>query len=345
MIRTVRKSLTVLEVLLVAVIATAFNEAAAAYPRDPCSLKKHFYAGGSGLSKYSAETNRLVWSILNHLDTFEPLCTADTVFIGSRQGLYAVNPESGAVLWSRSLPLYSPNIEGAYLYVAGPQGQLQKYRADSGELIWTNDYEGWVYPPVVIDGRVIAGGKAHVLLGVDAADGRVLWQRNTGQELVYRPVAAQGSTVVIATYRPEVMAIDAQSGDMIWSRTEGSAPYTPAVFEQQLYYGDQDGVLHAVDARTGRQLWHRDLPGAIRSVPAIGSSPHDTVWVGTDSGLLAALDRHSGRILWQKQLDDPILHSPMPLAGKVYLRVGTNKVAVEHYSLPSMASQAAGRFR
>lgn len=254
MIRPMRKSLSILGMLLMTVFATVFSEAGATYPRDPCALKQHFYTGGSGLAKYTIQNNQLVWKVLDHLDTFEPVCTAEAVFLGSRQGLYAVSPENGDILWHQALPMYSPILEGAYLYTASPDGQLQKRRADNGELIWTNDHEGWVYPPVMIDGRIIAGGNARVLSSVDSDDGDLLWQRPTGQELVYRPVVSGQSTVVVATYRPEVMAIDAQSGNVIWRRVEASAPYTPAVFEEYLYYGDQDGVLHAVDGSTGRQL-------------------------------------------------------------------------------------------
>ena len=123
MIRTVRKSLTVLEVLLVAVIATAFNEAAAAYPRDPCSLKKHFYAGGSGLSKYSAETNRL---------------KAVTVMYKRESGYDSDNQDW---FWAKYTPdggLHIKEAQGMKIKLAGrvakgkPEGCISCHRAAGG---------------------------------------------------------------------------------------------------------------------------------------------------------------------------------------------------------------------
>jgi outer membrane protein assembly factor BamB len=63
-----------------------------------------------------------------------------------------------------------------------------------------------------------------------------------------------------------------------------------------VYVGDDAGVLHAVDAATGRQRWRVATGGAIRARPTLEGQ---TLYVPSDDGLLYRVDAADGRVRWK----------------------------------------------
>ena len=82
---------------------------------------------------------------------------------------------------------------------------------------------------------------------------------------------------------------------------------TPAVVDGVVYFGDWDGVAHAVDADTGDEVWSTELEGQIMSSPTVDG---DAVYVATN-GALFGLDRATGTQRWRAETSDhPIAISP-----------------------------------
>jgi outer membrane protein assembly factor BamB len=100
-----------------------------------------------------------------------------------------------------------------------------------------------------------------------------------------------------------------------------------------VYIGSLDGVLHALDADTGKQIWsfQVDRVGACAITPSTGcllaSTPaveHGIVYVGSGGAYVYALDGATGSLVWKTQLADPILGytiytSPAVYNGLVYV--------------------------
>ncbi len=321
-------------------LAITSASAGTQYPQNPCHLKQYLYTGEAGLKKFDLTAQAYVWSVLPQHSTFEPVCTAQRIFIGSHNGLYAINSSSGKVLWSigQGITLFSPVVDGQFVYVTGLDGKVRKLQTDSGKLIWQKQLKGWLYPPVVMNGRVIVGGNGRTLYTLDANNGTLLWKRDVGQQLVYRPVAAKPAVIVVPTYGPQVMAINVKTNKILWSKKDASTPYTATIDNDQLFYGDQNGILHAVNVANGKENWHVQLLGVIRSSPTVNKN---TIWIGTERGQLTALNKMNGKILWQKQLKQSLLYSPMPVANKVYLKVDSRNLLSESFSLPIAATDKA----
>jgi outer membrane protein assembly factor BamB len=120
-----------------------------------------------------------------------------------------------------------------------------------------------------------------------------------------------------------VIAIDFVSGSERWRfPTEHVAAATPAVVDGIVYASDTGGVLYALDAETGDQLWRADLEGGWTSAPVVANqrvfiavAPYqvslqvavrnDTVVLGsglvglTEGVRLFALDPLTGEQRWQ----------------------------------------------
>jgi len=96
-----------------------------------------------------------------------------------------------------------------------------------------------------------------------------------------------------------------------------------------------DGILYvtaanqmwAVDARTGRQIWHFQRPGAAGGGNKGAAMYKDRLYMTTPDDELLCLDAHNGKLLWQVQIDDPALKAfgaVAPLVVRDHLIVGTS---------------------
>lgn len=101
-----------------------------------------------------------------------------------------------------------------------------------------------------------------------------------------RPVTAPPSLLPAGPSARPVWTFDA--GAPIWS--------APLVNEGRVYFGSQDGVLHALDAATGQRSWKFETRGAIVAKPLIVSGD---LYVPSDDGFLYKLDLATRKELWR----------------------------------------------
>ena len=84
----------------------------------------------------------------------------------------------------------------------------------------------------------------------------------------------------------------------------------------------------AVDARTGRQIWHFARPGQALSGGNKGLAMwKDRLFLTTFDAQLLCLDAHDGKMIWQIQIDDPALKAfgtMAPLVIRDHIIVGTS---------------------
>jgi acido-empty-quinoprotein group A len=97
-----------------------------------------------------------------------------------------------------------------------------------------------------------------------------------------------------------------------------------------------DGILYiavgnqgwAVDARTGRQIWHFQRPGVIATGSNKGFAMwHDRLYLETPDAGLLCLGAKDGKQIWQIQLGDPALKAfggVAPLVVRDHIIVGTS---------------------
>jgi alcohol dehydrogenase (cytochrome c) len=81
---------------------------------------------------------------------------------------------------------------------------------------------------------------------------------------------------------------------------------TPVVVGGVMYIAAQNECF-AIDAGTGRQIWHYQrprTPAAVNDVNRGVGVAGDRVFIETDDAHVIALDRHTGELLWETTLDD-----------------------------------------
>lgn len=148
-----------------------------------------------------------------------------------------------------------------------------------------------------------------------------------GQEAA--PLAVNGTIYVIGPYSGphpnQVFALDIKSGDLKWSYAPKPDPSAQGVAccdvvtrgiaydNGKIFIGTLDGFSVAVDANTGKEIWHTKL-GDINKGETITMAPvvvKGKVLVGNAGGemgvrgWLAALDEETGKIVWRAYSTGP----------------------------------------
>jgi len=152
----------------------------------------------------------------------------------------------------------------------------------------------------------------------------VLWTYQTGNA-VYSSPAVAGGKVYIGSTDYKVYALDATTGEFIWSYQTGSqvAWSSPAVANGKVYIGSRDGYFYALDASTGGLIWSYQTGVIAYSSPAVAGGK---VYIGSPDGKVYALDAATGTFVWSYQTGDYVYSSPAVAGGKVYIGSSDGKV-------------------
>ncbi|MFO7581694.1 outer membrane protein assembly factor BamB [Guyparkeria sp.] len=285
-----------------------------------------FVAGPDGdVRAYDLESGKRLWSAdLDAALSVGGGAGEGLVVFGSDDGrVFALDAETGETRWTRSIRSSvdaAPSVGFGDVAVRGRDGTFALLDAETGEVHWQQSTS---QPSLTLQGQsrilmfpdAIAVGFDDGTMGVYSRDdGRELWSRAvalpTGRTDVDRmvdvdatPVFADG-VFYVATWQGKLAALAAQGGREIWSR-DFSSVTDFAADRRALYLSDADGVVWAIDRRSGDALWrqpdlaHRGLTG-----PALIGG--DLV-VGDVEGYVHVLSTASGRLLGRADWGDPLV--------------------------------------
>ena len=117
--------------------------------------------------------------------------------------------------------------------------------------------------------------------------------------------------------------------DVVWSRDlgEGSGDaglrLKPAFGDGRVYASDIEGGVYALDAASGREVWHVELGESAGSGPGYGEG---IVAVGGLDGAIVALDAGSGNELWRTEVPSEVIAAPAVEGGIVVVRAHDGRV-------------------
>ena len=200
----------------------------------------------------------------------------------------------------------------------------------------------------VADGRIFVITTENHLLALSVEDGRKLWtyrgQPTTTMALGLPAPAVEGEIVVAGFASGELAAVRASDGRALWSETLASAggggladiaaiTALPVIDRNRVFASGLGGITIAIDLRSGRRLWERDVAAA--ETPWLAG---DWMFLMTTGGDLVCLGRDDGRVRWLRSLGrytdeakrrGPILWGPPMLAGGRLLVAGSTARLME----------------
>jgi outer membrane protein assembly factor BamB len=184
----------------------------------------------------------------------------------------------------------------------GAQKGVTAVSMETGERVWVTEFDGDLYQTVVVgdDLAYIAGKKEEAGFGnfvggfvnaYDTATGDRKWEvEGPGGLTRSNVVFAEGIVYAGFEYEdgsPNVGALDAATGEVVWEEPVGTRPYNLAMAGETLVIGDEtDAAVYALDATTGETLWSFDTENKVRSPITVVDG---TVLLGDNGGIYYAI--------------------------------------------------------
>ncbi|MFJ3218162.1 PQQ-binding-like beta-propeller repeat protein [Kitasatospora sp. NPDC086801] len=188
------------------------------------------------------------------------------VFVNYDSRVHSYDAATGAARWSSPLEVYGvPAVVGDTVYLAALTGGISALDAKSGERRWEQPAVGKLTEQPAVHQDVLytaaSGAGSSSVSALEAATGRVLWQRDDLGHCGVRPTSvADGTLCLLGNDR--VVAVDAATGRSRWTSSVpaglGAGMSTMAVADGRVYVALNDGRLHALDLATGGLQWRDD---------------------------------------------------------------------------------------
>lgn len=253
-----------------------------------------------------------------------PAVAADgTIYVGAGTLFYGIAPD-GRVLWTHNF------ADGRYSMApkfGNQSGDNQAFTSPCPALA----ADGTIYQACARGKGSAGDGFVIAMEPAASAERRIRWVYKTGREMRSSPLVAGGTCFVGDAM---LLALDA-SGRRLWEGGKcdfAAVTSSPALSAsaQTLYIGGFDGRLHALDARSGAELWaagpSKPSPlrrpqwdeqgvqtrrfttgGYVPEAPAVGAD--GTIWFGSWDGRLYAA-APDGRLLGAVDLEDRVSSPP-----------------------------------
>jgi outer membrane protein assembly factor BamB len=257
---------------------------------------------------------RLIW----RAKTGAPLSggtasSSELVVAGASDGqFFAFDPATGHIRWKVRLNgevLAPAAISARLIAVRTVDGKLHALSPADGHELWTTEQQvprlslRGTASPVINGDLVLCGFDNGKVVAVSAADGSVQWEATVtpphGRTELERlddidsPVRVSGREVYAVGFQGKVSMLAIDTGQVWWSH-EDSSYRGLTLDEDTLYVADADGVVAALKARTGAEVWQQKTL-LHRGLSPIGVMD-DTIVTGDFQGYLHWLDKASGAL-------------------------------------------------
>ena len=206
------------------------------------------------------------------------------------------------------------------LFVSTGFAQVIALDAETGAEIWREKVSGPSRAaPTVRGGRVFVVTVDNRLFAINAENGAGLWTHSgiseTASILGSASPAVGGGVVVVPYTSGELVALKTTNGRVLWQESLASVKRTdvvsnlahirgrPMIDRGRVIAISHGGLMAAIDLRSGRRLWQKDI-GGLQSPWVAG----DYIYVITNDAEIACVSRQDGRIQWVRALpryEDP----------------------------------------
>lgn len=202
-----------------------------------------------------------------------------------------------------------------FLYIASRYGDktLGKYDLSQGKYVWKIDAGDIASEPLVTEEGIFVAALYNHVDKYHLATGEKLWSFKTKDQFHSSPALAQ-NTLVVGCDDGKVYALNALSGKKRWEFKTGASIYaTPCIGEKTVYIGSLDSLFYALDLESGAVKWRFRVNFPIFQAAATDG---EKVLFGATDGVLYCLDAQTGKVLWQFQAKS-VISTPPTISGKV----------------------------
>jgi len=255
-----------------------------------------------------------------------------SLFVGAANGLVLrLDAANGSELWRASVSgevLSAPQGNGDLVVAQTYDGKLIAFDYETGERRWAHLSDVPVLTlrgtstPIILGQLVIAGFADGKVLAIDQNSGNVAWEARIaipqGRSEIERIVdidgsmMLQGAELYVASYQGRVAAVDPRTGRKIWQRNVSSVSGVSVGFGN-VYTADQDGTISAF-LRNGQGIRWQNIELGYRSLSR--PTPVSSYLAVVDfEGYLHILSQVDGEILGRTRADGDGARADMIASG------------------------------
>jgi len=279
---------------------------------------EHDYLYHNSTLALDVKTGRIVWHyqhLVDHWDLDHPFprMLIDT----------AVAPDPAEVTW------INPDIDRNRTYkvltgVPGKTGVVYTLDRETGAFLWAR--------PTIFQ---------NVVGGIDGRTGRVTVNPATvpteyGKAMLVCPAASGGANYQAGAYSPltKTMYFPAQNTCTNFQALPADERNVYGMANRGFIApgaGDDLGVIHAVNAVTGRGEWSFAQRAGMQSLMTTGGG---LLFAGDSHGRFRAMDQETGEVLWEVNLGSPVTGYPatFEVDGQQYVAVSTGFWLADSYT-------------
>lgn len=141
------------------------------------------------------------------------------------------------------------------------------------------------------------------------------WTYSSAANIISTP-AVDNDKVFAGNQNGVMTCFALKDGKQIWTYQTGGAIFSsPAVAKGMVVFGSGDGFVTALDTRNGKTKWQYKAGAAVLGSPLIHG---DTVFIGGSDDSFVALNVNNGKLYWKfSGLDGPVVSTPLLYQGKI----------------------------
>ncbi|MDH3891490.1 MAG: PQQ-binding-like beta-propeller repeat protein [candidate division Zixibacteria bacterium] len=205
----------------------------------------------------------------------------------------------------------------AYFGTAPPVERLDCIDLTRRDRIWRRRLKDAAAGTIILNDRLIAASSDGLLRAYNAYNGDLLWSLKVEGRLVAGPTS-DGDRIYQPVANGILLAVAAKDGRELF-RVDLAQPLAASVAIADLVYVTSvHGDLFAVSPDDGHVVWQVSLGGEAWTAPAVAEG---RLFVGLSSGALVALDAQTGQELW-RHVTVEVVKASATVVGK-FVVVGT----------------------
>ena len=142
-----------------------------------------------------------------------------------------------------------------------------------------------------------------------------LWRFTSDANIISTP-AVEDDNVMVGNQNGKMICLSLKTGEQKWVYKTGAAIFSsPAVSAGKIVFGSGDGTIYCLDAKEGTLKWQTGTGAAVLGAPLISG---DAVFIGGSDHTYRKLDLQTGNVLWKfSGPDGPVVSTPLLYEGKI----------------------------
>lgn len=251
--------------------------------------------------------------------TASAVLAAERLVVPTGKGVVALDARDGSVAWRFDAPYGSntaPAIVGRRVFASFKNLGVKAFDLATGEEVFTKSLAP--AGALLADAElVVCGTEDGELVRLDAETGREKWKKDLGAPPNMGPTLAAPGIVVAFTKDRMLRAFRTDDGKELWSDRQQAISGSESLGASagRLFLTDRAGWVSALDAATGRLLWHRNEGFADMGGPCATQ----TAVIASSRGRMTCRDADCGDYLWRLDTDSKDNAPPAASGGRLYV--------------------------